>query len=162
MCGFFLNEIISLPPLPTLVLSLYPFLWRLCSSSFQVLFRGKYFTCNCSFVVSMGGSEWDLLMPPFRTFHLILLSHLTFSFFNSLIYFWLHCVFTAVHGLSLVNGERGILSGCSAQAAHCSDFSCCDWQALGVLAHRLSCPATCGISPEQGSNPCPLHWRVDS
>ena len=31
-----------------------------------------------------------------------------------------------------------------------------------VVAQGLSCPAACGIFPDQGSNPCPLHWQVDS
>ena len=31
-----------------------------------------------------------------------------------------------------------------------------------VVAHRLSCSAACGIFPDQGSNPCPLHWQADS
>jgi len=31
-----------------------------------------------------------------------------------------------------------------------------------VVAHRLSCPAACVIFPDQGSNPSPLHWQVDS
>ena len=26
----------------------------------------------------------------------------------------------------------------------------------------LSCSAACGIFPDQGSNPCPLHWQADS
>ena len=26
-----------------------------------------------------------------------------------------------------------------------------------VVAHRPSCSAACGIFPDQGSNPCPLH-----
>ena len=26
----------------------------------------------------------------------------------------------------------------------------------------LSCSMSCGIFPEQGSNPCPLHWQADS
>ena len=25
-----------------------------------------------------------------------------------------------------------------------------------------SCSAACGIFPDQGSNPCPLHWQADS
>ena len=29
-------------------------------------------------------------------------------------------------------------------------------------AHRLSCPAACGIFPDQGLNSHPLHWQVDS
>ena len=30
------------------------------------------------------------------------------------------------------------------------------------MVHGLSCSAACGIIPDQGSNPCPLHWQVDS
>ena len=31
-----------------------------------------------------------------------------------------------------------------------------------VVAHGLSCSAACGLFPDQGSNPCPLHWQADS
>ena len=31
-----------------------------------------------------------------------------------------------------------------------------------VVAHGPSCSAACGIFPDQGSNPCPLHWQADS
>ena len=31
-----------------------------------------------------------------------------------------------------------------------------------VVAHGLSCSAACGIFPDQGSNPCSLHWQADS
>ena len=31
-----------------------------------------------------------------------------------------------------------------------------------VVAHGLSCSAACGIFPDQGTNPCPLHWQADS
>ena len=30
------------------------------------------------------------------------------------------------------------------------------------MAHGLSCSAACGIFPDQGSNPCSLHWQADS
>ena len=30
------------------------------------------------------------------------------------------------------------------------------------MAHRLSCSATGGIFPDQGLNPCLLHWQVGS
>ena len=30
------------------------------------------------------------------------------------------------------------------------------------MAHGLSCSAACGVFPDQGSNPCPLHWQADS
>ena len=31
-----------------------------------------------------------------------------------------------------------------------------------VVAHEPSCSAACGNFPDQGSNPCPLHWQADS
>ena len=31
-----------------------------------------------------------------------------------------------------------------------------------VVAHGLSCSSACGIFPDQRSNPCLLHWQVDS
>ena len=31
-----------------------------------------------------------------------------------------------------------------------------------IVAHGPSCSAACGISPDQGSNLCPLHWQADS
>ena len=35
----------------------------------------------------------------------------------------------------------------------------CGLQELGAQA---SCPAACGIFPDQGSNLCPLHWQANS
>ena len=31
-----------------------------------------------------------------------------------------------------------------------------------IVAHGPSCSAAHGIFPDQGSNPCPLHWQADS
>ena len=31
-----------------------------------------------------------------------------------------------------------------------------------VVAHGPSCSAACGIFPDRGSNPCPLHWQAGS
>ena len=31
-----------------------------------------------------------------------------------------------------------------------------------AVAHGPSCSVACGIFPDQGSNPCPLHWQADS
>ena len=31
-----------------------------------------------------------------------------------------------------------------------------------LVAHGLSCTTACGIFLDQVSNPCPLHWQVDS
>ena len=33
---------------------------------------------------------------------------------------------------------------------------------LSSCGSRASCFAACGIFPDQGSNPCPLHWQADS
>ena len=30
------------------------------------------------------------------------------------------------------------------------------------MAYELSCSVACEIFPDQGSNPCLLHWQVDS
>ena len=68
---------------------------------------------------------------------------------------------------------------CGAQPSHCGGFSCCETWALGarasvvvarglqspgsvVVSHGLSCSTACGIFPNQGSNPCPLHRQEDS
>ena len=31
-----------------------------------------------------------------------------------------------------------------------------------IVAHGPSCSMACGIFPDQGSNPCPLHWQAVS
>ena len=31
-----------------------------------------------------------------------------------------------------------------------------------IVAHGLSCSVACGILPDQGPNPCPLHRQADS
>ena len=78
-------------------------------------------------------------------------------------------------------GEQGLLFVAVHGLSHCSGFSHCGARALGVrasvvaarglsscgsraLEHRLSSCGTraCGIFPDQGSNPCPLHWQADS
>ena len=93
-------------------------------------------------------------------------SRMFFVFVFVLIYFWLHWVFVAAHGLSLVAASGGYFS-LWCMASHCSGFSCCGAQALSarasvVVAHWLSCSMACGIFPDQGSNPCLLHWQADS
>ena len=62
-CGFVLDEIISLPFLLISKLSIYPLLWRLCSSSFQVPYHGIYSICSCRFVVSLGGGGEFRIFP---------------------------------------------------------------------------------------------------
>ena len=62
-------------------------------------------------------------------------------------------------------------SSCNVQAFHCGGFSCCRAQALERMCfsscgsqapeHGLSSPAACRIFPDQKSNQCPLHCKVD-
>ena len=89
-----------------------------------------------------------------------------FFFFNLFIYFWLCWVFVSVQGLSLVVASGGRSS------SRCADLSLSQPLLLRstgsrragsvAVAHGPSCSAACGIFPDHGSNPCPLHWQADS
>ena len=104
-----------------------------------------------------------------------------FNVFYLFIYFWLCWVFVVARGLSLVAASRAYSSlRCTdfslqwlpllwSMGSRCTGFSSCStqpqylWLAGSVVvAHRLSCPTACGIFPDQGLNPCPLHWQADS
>ena len=82
------------------------------------------------------------------------------------IYFWLCWVFVSVRGLSLVAASGGHSSSRCAGLSLSrplllrSTGSRCAGSV--VVAHGPSCSAACGILPDQGSNPCPLHWQADS
>ena len=93
-----------------------------------------------------------------------------FNFLNLLFiyyfYFWLCWVFVSVRGLSPVaaSGDHS--------SSRCVGLSLSRpllLQSTGsrragsvVVAHGPRCSAACGIFPDQGSNPCPLHWQADS
>ena len=82
------------------------------------------------------------------------------------IYLWLCWVFVSVRGLSLVVASGGHSS------SRCAGFSPSRPLLLrstgsrragsATVAHGPSCSAACGILPDQGLNPCPLHWQADS
>ena len=87
-------------------------------------------------------------------------------FYYLFIYFWLCWVFVSVQGLSLVVASGGHSS------SRCTGLSLL-WplplRSTGsrrtgsvAVAHGPSCSVACGIFPDQGSNPCPLHWQADS
>ena len=72
--------------------------------------------------------------------------------------------FSAVLGLFRFRVWTTTRMFCGPQASHCSGFSC--WGARPVVcvdlvigSHGFSCPAACGIFPDQGSNPCPCLGR---
>ena len=103
-------------------------------------------------------SAWHCFCDPVFFFFLNLLINLFI--------FWLCWVFVSVRGLSLVAA-----SGCHS-SSRCAGLSLSRpllLQTTGsrragsvVVAHGPSCSATCGIFPDQGTNPCPLHWQADS
>ena len=97
--------------------------------------------------------------------HKMLLLQLLIFFFNKFIYLfiylWLCWVFVSVRGLSLAAASGGHSS------SRCAGLSL-SWplllQSTGsrcagsvIVAHGPSCSAACGIFPDQGSNPWPLH-----
>ena len=79
---------------------------------------------------------------------------------------WLCWVFVSVWGLSLVVASGGHSSSRCAGLSLSrplllrSTGSRCAGSV--IVAHGLSCSAECGIFPDQGSNPYPLHWQADS
>ena len=88
------------------------------------------------------------------------------SHFYLFIYLWLCWVFASVQGLSLVEASRGHSSSWCAGLSLSRPLLL---QSTGsrragsvIVAHGPSCSAACGILPDQGSNPCPLHWQADS
>ena len=96
------------------------------------------------------------------------------SFIHLFIYGWLCWVFVSVPGLSLVaaSGDHS--------SSQCAGLSLSRRAGLSLsqplllrstgsrrassvsVAHGPSCSAACGIFPDQGSNPCSLHWQADS
>ena len=63
-------------------------------------------------------------------------------------------------------GKPGV-HGVAKSRTRLSDWTELNWWALGcegsvVVVHGLSCSAACGIFPDQGSYPSPLHWQVIS
>ena len=82
------------------------------------------------------------------------------------IYLWLCWVFVSVRGLSPVvaNGGHSSLwcAGLSPSRPLLLWSTGSRREGPVILAHGPSCSAACGIFPDQGSNPCPLHWQADS
>ena len=71
--------------------------------------------------------------------------------------FWLHWVFIAASGLSLVS-VLGLLITVASLVSRGSRMQ----GASVVVVHGFSSFVAGGIFLDQGSNPCPLHWQVDS
>ena len=86
--------------------------------------------------------------------------------FVFLIYLWLCWVLVSVRGLPLAVASGGHSSSwCAGLSLSRPLFL----QSTGsrhagsvVVVHGPSRFAACGIFPDQGANPCPLHWQADS
>ena len=89
-----------------------------------------------------------------------------FLIYLLIIYFWLCWVFVSVRGLSLVAASGGHSSsrraGLSLSRPLLLRGTGSRRTGSVVVAHGSSCSAACEIFPDQGSNPCPLHWQADS
>ena len=110
------------------------------------------------------------------------LSYLLLFFFLIILFylFIFGCVGSSLLHMGFLQlRQAGAALHCGPWASHCGGFSCCRVRALGagasvvvarglwsagsvVVAHGLSCSMACGIFPDRGSNPCPLHWQADS
>ena len=81
--------------------------------------------------------------------------------FIYLFYLWPCWVFVSVRGLSPVAASGG---RSSSRCAGLSLSRRTGSRRAGsvVVAHGPSCSVACGIFPDQGWNPRPLHWQADS
>ena len=99
-------------------------------------------------------------------FQLVAVVFFFFNFIYLFIYLWLCWVFVSVWGLSRVAASGG---HSSSQCAGLSLSRPLLLRSTGsrragsvIVAHGPSCYTACGIFPDQGLNPCPLHWQADS
>ena len=115
------------------------------------------------------GISFNLFMLSLISFiiYQYILFFLTLGLFIYLfIYLWLCWVFVSVRRLSLVAASGGHSSSRCAGLSLSrplllrSTGSRCTGSV--TVAHGPSCSVAWGILPDQGSNPCPLHWQVDS
>ena len=91
---------------------------------------------------------------------------LTLFFKFIFIHLWLCWVFVSVRGLSLVVASGATLHrsarGLSLPRPLLLRSTGSRRAGSVIVAHGPSCSAACAIFPDQGLNPCPLHWQADS
>ena len=110
---------------------------------------------------------WILFFVGFLVHAFIIIFFFNFYLFIYLfIYLWLCWVFVSVWGLSPVAASGGHSSSRCAGLPPSRPLllrSTGSRRAASVIvAHGPSRSAACGIFPDQGSNPCPLHRQADS
>ena len=135
----------------------YFFFFEICGSFFFLkknliyLFLAVLGLCCCTRAFSSCGERGLLFFK---------------NFIYLFIYLWLCWVFVSMRGLFPVAASGGHSS------SRCAGLSLSRplplrstgsrWAGSVVVAHVPSCSTACGIFPDQGSNPCPLHWQADS
>ena len=93
-------------------------------------------------------------------------------FYSYFFKIYLFIYFLTVLGLRFARGLSLVAASGGHSSSQCAGLSL-SWplllQSTGcrragsvVVAHGPSGSAACGIFPDQGSNPCPLHWQADS
>ena len=83
------------------------------------------------------------------------------SFFFLMFIYWF--IFGCAGSLLLLR----LFPSCRARASHGGDLSFLRARVLGhagsvVVAFRLNCSSACGLFPDWESNPCLLHWQMNS
>ena len=111
------------------------------------------------------GPEQSVIASQSTFCYFFFFNFLNFLFICLFIY-GLRWVFVSVRGLSLVAASGGHSS------SRCAGLSLSRPLLLRstgsrragsvVVAHGPSRSAACGILPDQGPKPCPLHWQADS
>ena len=81
------------------------------------------------------------------------------KYFLFIVYFWLCWVLVAAQAFLWLQGTGASHLVASPVAGHRRKGA---WACLGSVAvsHGLCCSMASDIFPDQGSNPCPLHWQV--
>ena len=115
----------------------------------------------------MSYHKYTIIRQKLNFYSYFILSFLIFIYlFIYFIYLWLCWVFVSVRGLSLVVASGGHSSsrcvGLSLSQPLLLRSTSSKRAGSVIVAHGPSRSAACGIFPDQGSNPCPLHWQADS
>ena len=133
------------------------------------VFKNKYMSLHvdiCTTHVCISVWEWE------GRFYLI---SFFFFFYSYFIYLFIYLIFLTVLGLRFVRGLSLVAASGGHSSSRCGDHSSSRCTGLSLsrplplrgtgsrragsvaVAHGPSCSAACGIFPDQGSNPCPLH-----
>ena len=143
------------------------FLWRPSGRIFSSFWRSTAFLGSWPLSPSSKPSSCFFFFKSW-VLHLFFFSFKlwVYLFIYLFIHLWLCWVLASVQGLSLVAASGGHSSSrCAGPSLSRPLFlrSTGSRRAgSAIVAHGPSRSAACGIFPDQGSNPCPLHWQADS